>query len=858
MADSPSQDQPKDIPGLGDLQEFSQQTLRLLVGGIQKANSLPEAGEDHDFYYSFSDFREFRKAQGTRILNNVHDLLKQFHVRCRWPNRNTSCSNVDVDDLYESLVEANDTLLEEVDTSLDEASGLSKNRKPILSPAVRQGGPMVSSWNRKTRDNNNKDGNFRLLLAKNIQRPQMKFKDKIDNSNTPFIPIIKYKPNALKPLDQVAPSVQNPEDLSVPSVIADFIHQQRVNSASENPVNRISHPYEFELQRFEPPATQLKEAKEQLYDSLEDTPFTLVETVEQLESLSQKLMEAQEFAVDLEHHSYRSFLGFVCLMQISTRDHDFLVDTLELRNDLHLLNESFTNPNILKVFHGADMDVGWLQRDFGIYVVNMFDTGQASRVLALERFSLAFLLKKFCGVTADKQYQLADWRIRPLPEEMIRYAREDTHYLLYIHDRLRNELIRTGNENNNLLLSVYSRSTEVCQKHYEKPLFTSESYMNLYTKQRRPLNPVQLRAFRALYAWRDTIARREDESYGYVLPNHMLFTIAETLPREPQGVLACCNPVPTLVKQYVNEVHQLILQSRDASTTTVPVETNETRQQTPQTTSTPSPSTRPQSAGGKRPRPRLLSDGLPLKRTAPFEGHKLIGPPVKVVKPVISLFDQREESPETEGQKKAKRISASFINPFKVVLPTKTPDSSTGEVNRNQPKADAAKINQQWKDATEQPMNSTQGKVAKDDEDHAKVTAGKRDRSQSDSEPEDTTPLRQKGAGKDNSRKRRHRKKTGNEAQHSAGSDEEDEPSYDVISQDTREFVPFDYNPAEYSKLSGQNAQPSTEVFNPYEKARSEKQSSGPRSKVHMKSGQRSMTYSKKRDFSKKQQWPSR
>ena len=58
------------------------------------------------------------------------------------------------------------------------------------------------------------------------------------------------------------------------------------------------------------------------------------------------------------------------------------------------------------------MDIGWLQRDFGIYVVNMFDTGQAARVLNYEKYSLAFLLKKFCDVTANKQYQLADWRIR--------------------------------------------------------------------------------------------------------------------------------------------------------------------------------------------------------------------------------------------------------------------------------------------------------------------------------------------------------------------------------------------------------------------------------------------------------------
>ncbi|KAH3824863.1 hypothetical protein DPMN_126717 [Dreissena polymorpha] len=37
-------------------------------------------------------------------------------------------------------------------------------------------------------------------------------------------------------------------------------------------------------------------------------------------------------------------------MQISTRSHDYLVDTpLELRSDLQCLNTVFTDPNIVKV-----------------------------------------------------------------------------------------------------------------------------------------------------------------------------------------------------------------------------------------------------------------------------------------------------------------------------------------------------------------------------------------------------------------------------------------------------------------------------------------------------------------------------
>lgn len=50
-----------------------------------------------------------------------------------------------------------------------------------------------------------------------------------------------------------------------------------------------------------------------------------------------------------QHHSYRSFLGITCLMQISTREEDFIIDTLELRSEMYVLNESFTNPSIVKV-----------------------------------------------------------------------------------------------------------------------------------------------------------------------------------------------------------------------------------------------------------------------------------------------------------------------------------------------------------------------------------------------------------------------------------------------------------------------------------------------------------------------------
>jgi exosome complex exonuclease RRP6 len=91
--------------------------------------------------------------------------------------------------------------------------------------------------------------------------------------------------------------------------------------------------------------------------------------------------------------------------------------------------------------------------------VNIFDTFHASKVLEFLRHGLAALLEMYCDFSADKRYQIADWRIwyasqsdrtssdltpplrRPPPTEMVKYARADTHFLLFIYDNLRNALL---------------------------------------------------------------------------------------------------------------------------------------------------------------------------------------------------------------------------------------------------------------------------------------------------------------------------------------------------------------------------------------------------------------------------------
>ena len=80
-----------------------------------------------------------------------------------------------------------------------------------------------------------------------------------------------------------------------------------------------------------------------------ETDLVRISSASDVTALVEELKQCDVIAVDLEHHSYRSYQGITCLMQISTRSRDFIVDTLQLRNHLEPLNIVFTDPKIVKV-----------------------------------------------------------------------------------------------------------------------------------------------------------------------------------------------------------------------------------------------------------------------------------------------------------------------------------------------------------------------------------------------------------------------------------------------------------------------------------------------------------------------------
>ena len=243
------------------------------------------------------------------------------------------------------------------------------------------------------------------------------------------------------------------------------------------------------------------------------------------------------------------------------------MDALALRRRMVELGQVLADPAVVKVLHGCDKDILWMQRDFGLYVVNCFDTHVAAKALNYPALSLAHLLKMHCGVTADKKHQLSDWRVRELPAEMLHYAKEDTHYLLYIYDRMRLELWKKLGQAG--LEQVFNTSKQLCLARYEKPRFYPLGYRDLFREtgvsraipKLSELSSLQEAALAAVWDWRDQCARAEDDSCAVLMSNAELLRVGVHIPQTPVQLEQKCGPLSAFTRKNTAEILRIVANS---------------------------------------------------------------------------------------------------------------------------------------------------------------------------------------------------------------------------------------------------------------------------------------------------------
>jgi ribonuclease D len=160
-----------------------------------------------------------------------------------------------------------------------------------------------------------------------------------------------------------------------------------------------------------------------------------------LDALVPRVIDSPWVAVDTEADSLHAYPEKLCLLQLSSRHGDELVDTLA-GLDYRPLLKAFKNHEI--ILHGADYDLRLMKRTYDFLPDRLFDTMIASRLLGETQFGLGHLVQKFLGITLEKGPQKMNWAQRPLTPRMEAYARNDTKYLKPLSELLREELKAKG------------------------------------------------------------------------------------------------------------------------------------------------------------------------------------------------------------------------------------------------------------------------------------------------------------------------------------------------------------------------------------------------------------------------------
>jgi len=281
-----------------------------------------------------------------------------------------------------------------------------------------------------------------------------------------------------------------------------------------------------------------------------DQPVLYVDTPAALDSLCAQLADASWFALDTEFLREKTYYPKLCLLQIATPDVVACVDPLAL-DDLAPLLELLADRNITKVLHSARQDMEIFYHLAGSPPAPVFDTQIAAPLLGLaDQIGYANLVKEMLGVTLDKLHTRADWSLRPLGEEQLRYAADDVIYLAALYQPLLERLQSHGR------LGWLDEDF----RQLASPELYAINPENAWLKVKggNRLKGASLSILQALANWREQQASQKDRPRGWMLRDDAMVEIARHKPTTLQALSSIRGLSEGLLKRSGNELLGII------------------------------------------------------------------------------------------------------------------------------------------------------------------------------------------------------------------------------------------------------------------------------------------------------------
>jgi ribonuclease D len=277
-------------------------------------------------------------------------------------------------------------------------------------------------------------------------------------------------------------------------------------------------------------------------------PARLVADAPALEALAERVATEPVVAFDTESNSFHVYRERVCLLQVSTRSEDFIVDPFAV--DVRPLGRVLCDGREV-VLHGADYDVRCLKREWGWAFPRLFDTMAAARRLGRPGLGLSALVESHFGVRLSKSSQRSDWGRRPLTADQIAYAALDTHFLLPLRDALAAELEGRGaageaREEFHRIASVEPRER----------VFDPEGWRRI--KGSRDLDAAGRHVLRALWLAREAQAKDSDRPPFKVLDERAMVELARRRPRSAGELARVPGVTPAVLRRLGDAIRDAI------------------------------------------------------------------------------------------------------------------------------------------------------------------------------------------------------------------------------------------------------------------------------------------------------------
>lgn len=254
----------------------------------------------------------------------------------------------------------------------------------------------------------------------------------------------------------------------------------------------------------------------------------MIDTTAALEEACRLLAQSDFITIDTEFLRETTFWPELCLIQMASPEHEYIVDPMAKGLDLKPFFELMANSAVVKVFHAARQDIEIIFHLGDLIPHPIFDTQVAAMVCGFgDSVSYDQLVQKVKNVHIDKTSRFTDWSRRPLSEKQLDYALADVTHLRDVYVKLKGQLDAEGRAEwlTEEMAILESRET------YDLP--PEQAWQRLKMRLRKP---TELAVMQYVAAWREREARARNVPRSRVLKDDAIYEIAQQQPKDVEAL----------------------------------------------------------------------------------------------------------------------------------------------------------------------------------------------------------------------------------------------------------------------------------------------------------------------------------